>query len=59
MLSHLGNVGCQYEETSALNEKSEPRRAFITGASVGLGQAIAVALARDGYELALTDLTPA
>lgn len=34
-----------------------PRRvAFITGASVGLGQAIAVALARDGYDLALADL---
>lgn len=33
-----------------------PRRAFITGASIGLGQAIAIALARDGYELALADL---
>lgn len=35
---------------------SSPRRAFITGAHVGLGQAIAVALARDGYDLALADL---
>jgi 2-deoxy-D-gluconate 3-dehydrogenase len=36
-----------------------PRRAFITGGSVGLGQAIAIALAEDGYELALADLDAA
>lgn len=35
------------------------RRALITGASVGLGQAIAVALAREGYALALADLETA
>ncbi|MCC7347778.1 MAG: SDR family oxidoreductase [Variibacter sp.] len=35
------------------DHSSQPRRAFITGGSVGLGQAIAVALARDGYDLAL------
>ena len=32
------------------------RSAFITGGSVGLGQATAIALARDGYDLALADL---
>ena len=31
--------------------------AFITGTSGGLGQAIAVALAREGYDLALTELS--
>jgi NAD(P)-dependent dehydrogenase (short-subunit alcohol dehydrogenase family) len=36
--------------------KPARRRAFITGGSVGLGQATAVALARDGYDLALADL---
>jgi NAD(P)-dependent dehydrogenase (short-subunit alcohol dehydrogenase family) len=35
---------------------ASPRRALVTGASVGLGQAIAVALAQAGYELALADL---
>src|SRR4051794_29018814 len=35
----------------------EPRRALITGCSAGLGRAIAVALAREGYDLALTELT--
>jgi len=35
------------------------RRALITGCSAGLGRAIAVALAREGYDLALTELDAA
>jgi 2-deoxy-D-gluconate 3-dehydrogenase len=35
----------------------ESRRALITGTSAGLGRAIAVALAREGYDLALTELS--
>jgi 2-deoxy-D-gluconate 3-dehydrogenase len=37
----------------------EPRRALITGTSAGLGRAIAVALAHEGYDLALTELDTA
>lgn len=36
---------------------AEARRALITGTSAGLGRAIAVALAREGYDLALTELS--
>jgi 2-deoxy-D-gluconate 3-dehydrogenase len=37
----------------------QPRRALITGTSAGLGRAIAVAPAREGYDLALTELDTA
>jgi 2-deoxy-D-gluconate 3-dehydrogenase len=38
---------------------ADARRALITGTSAGLGRAIAVALAREGYDLALTELDAA
>ena len=34
--------------------KPGPRRALVTGAATGLGSEIALTLARDGYDIALT-----
>jgi NAD(P)-dependent dehydrogenase (short-subunit alcohol dehydrogenase family) len=34
----------------------EARRALVTGTSTGIGRAIALALAREGYDLAITEL---
>lgn len=35
-----------------------PRAAFVTGASYGIGQACALALARDGFHVAVSELDP-
>jgi NAD(P)-dependent dehydrogenase (short-subunit alcohol dehydrogenase family) len=34
----------------------EPRRALVTGTSTGIGRAITLALAREGFDLAITEL---
>jgi NAD(P)-dependent dehydrogenase (short-subunit alcohol dehydrogenase family) len=38
---------------------NEPRAALVTGASTGIGRAIAIALGRAGFDLAVTDLDAA
>jgi NAD(P)-dependent dehydrogenase (short-subunit alcohol dehydrogenase family) len=43
------------ESTHAASPSPERRTALVTGAAVGLGRAIALALARDGFELAIAD----
>ena len=35
----------------------KPRAAFVTGASYGIGKATAIALAEDGFDIAITDLS--
>jgi len=42
--------------TSNLSQRLPGRRAFITGAASGLGLACAEILAREGWQLVLTDV---
>ena len=37
--------------------EKKPRAAFVTGASYGIGKATAIALAEDGFDIAITDLS--